>query len=121
MYEVAVEISFVAKHQLSLGDEGPEPLHEHDWRVRVELHGQELAPDGILVDFLKVKKQLAEIADKLSGQDLTKLPGLIGKNPSAENVAHYFYQQLRGRFDPGVRLARVAVQEAPGCWGAYRA
>lgn len=121
MYEVVVEISFLAKHQLKLGDEGLEPLHEHNWTVRVEFVGPKLNPDGVLVDFVKVKKLLSEIADKLKGRDLSKLPGLIGKNPSAENVAHYFYEQLRGRFDGGVRLAGVTVEEAPGCWGGYRA
>ena len=120
LYEVAVEISFKAKHQLRLGSGGLEGLHEHNWRVRLELEGEDLGPDGLLVDFIKVKKLLAEIADKLSGKNLSEVPELVDKNPSAENLAHYFYQQLQGRFDMGVRLAQVAVEEAPGCWGAYR-
>ncbi len=121
MYEVAVEISFMAEHQLTLGHDVLEELHEHNWRVRVELEAQELPADGMLVDFVKIKKLLAEIADKLSGKNLGKLPELADKNPSAENLAHYFYHQLQGRLDQGVCLTRVAVEEAPGCWGAYRA
>ncbi len=121
MYEVAVEISFSAKHQLRLGNEALEALHEHSWRVRVELEGEELGPDGVLVDFVKVKKLLGEIADKLKGKDLGEVAELVDKNPSAENVARYFYEQLRGRFEADVRLAAVRVQEAPGCWGRYRA
>ena len=121
MYEVAVEISFLATHQLRLTDVGAEPLHEHNWRVRVELEGNELGADGMLVDFVKVKKLLGEIADKLKGRDLSKLPGLIGKNPSAENVARYFFEQLQGRPDGNVCVAAVKVEEAKGCWGGYRA
>ena len=121
MYEVAVEISFAAKHQLRLGDEALEVLHEHNWRVRVELEGEELGPDGVLVDFVKVKKLLGEIADKLRGKDLGEVAELADKNPSAENVARYFYEQLRGRFEADVGLAAVRVEEAPGCWGGYRA
>jgi len=121
LYEVLVEISFLATHQLRLGDEGLEPLHEHNWRVRVELEGGELGPDGLLVDFVKVKKLLAEIADKLRGKDLGEVAELADENPSAENVARYFYEQLRGRFDAGLRLARVTVREAPGCRAGYRA
>ena len=68
-------------------------------------------------EYIYRKKQLGEIADKLEGRDLSKLPGLIGKNPSAENVARYFYEQLRGRFGGDVRLAAVRVEEAKGCWG----
>ncbi len=121
MYEVSVEISFSAKHQLRVGHGGPEELHEHNWRVRAQLEGAEVGPDGLLVDFVKVKKLLGEIADKLRGKDLGEVAELADKNPSAENVARYFYEQLRGRFEPDVRLAAVTVQEAPGCWGGYKA
>ena len=121
MYEVAVEISFLATHRMRLGDEGPEPLHEHNWCVRAELEGNELGAEGMLVDFVKVKKLLGEIADKLRWKDLGQVPGLAEKNPSAENVAGYFYEQLRGRFGGDVRLAAVKVEEAKGCWGGYRA
>jgi 6-pyruvoyltetrahydropterin/6-carboxytetrahydropterin synthase len=121
LYEVAVEISFLAKHQLRLGSGGLEELHEHNWRVRLELEGENLSPDGLLIDFVKVKKILAEIADKLDGKSLADVIELADKNPSAENLAYYFHQQLKGRFDMGVRLTQVAVEEAPGCWAAYRA
>ncbi len=111
----------MAKHQLRLGEGELEELHEHNWRVRVELEGEKLGSDGLLVDFVKVKKMLVKIADRLRGTNLSEITGSADKNPSAENVARYFYEQLRGRFDAGVGLARVSVQEAPGCWGAYRA
>ncbi len=87
----------------------------------MELEGGELGPDGLLVDFVKVKKLLAEIADKLKGKNLGEVAELADKNPSAENVARYFYEQFRGRFEADVRLAAVRVEEAPGCWGGYRA
>ena len=87
----------------------------------MELEGGKLGPDGVLVDFVKVKKLLAEIADKLRGKDLGEVAEPAERSPSAENVARYFYEQLRGRFEADVRLAAVRVEEAPGCWGGYRA
>ena len=119
MYQVEVEITFPASHQLTLARTGQEPLHEHDWTVRVRLEGQNLDSDGLLVDFTKVKKLLAQIADKLAGQDLAKVADLAGENPSAEKLAGYFYQQLQGRFGSEVCLTGVSVQEAPGCWASY--
>ena len=121
MYAVSVEISFLARHQLRLGGPEPEPLHEHEWRVRAELEGEKLGPDGLLVGFMKVKKLLTEIADKLRGKDLGEVPGLADKNASAENVACYLYEQLQGRFGSEGRLVGVSVQEAAGCWASYRA
>ena len=104
-----------------LGGGGAEPIHEHEWQVRVELEGEELGSDGLLVDFVKVKKLLAEIADRVRGQDLGKVPGMSDKQASAENVAGYFYEQLEGQFGLRGRLVGVSVQEAAGCWASYRA
>ena len=121
MYEVEVEISFPASHQVKLAGAALEPVHEHNWRVRATLAGEKLIADGILVDFIFVKQLLKKIADKLQGKDLSKVPVLTGRNPSAENVARFFYEQLQdGQFGPGVRLIAVAVQEAAGCWAVYQ-
>ena len=120
MYEVEVEISFPASHQVHLAGAEPEAVHEHQWRARAKLAGENLSADGILVDFILVKQILEEIADKFRGKDLGKVRILPGENPSAENLARYFYQQLEGRFGPEVSLLQVAIQEAPGCWAVYR-
>ena len=120
MYEVSVEISFRASHQLTLAAGEPEPVHEHQWRVRLQLEGEKLDSDGLLVDFVKAKKLLTQIADELEGKELNKVADLADKNPSAENVARYFYQRLAGQFDAGAHPTAVSVQEAPGCWACYR-
>ena len=120
MYEVKVEISFPARHQVALAGAELEPLHEHDWTVRARLAGPKLFSDGLLVDFTIIKQLLEKIADKLRGKDLTQVAAFNGQNPSAENVARYFCEQLKGQFDPAVTLIGVAVQEAPGCWAAYQ-
>ena len=120
MYEIEVEVSFPASHQVSLTGGEPELLHEHTWTVRAKLAGRKLSADGILVDFTIVKQLLGQIADKLKGKDLGRVTVLAQQNPSAENVARYFYEQLQGGFGPDVQLIGVAVQEAPGCWASYR-
>jgi len=120
MYEIEVEVSFPASHQVSLAGGEPEPLHEHNWKVRAKLAGEKLGPDGLLVDFAIVKQLLEQIADKLRRKDLRRVAVLAGQTCSAENVARYFYEQLQGRFGQAVRLIAVAVQEAPGCWASYR-
>ncbi|NIA08127.1 MAG: hypothetical protein GWP14_10930 [Actinobacteria bacterium] len=120
MYEVEVEISFPASHQVKLDGAYLEEVHEHNWKVRAKLGGEKLSSQGILVDFILVKQILEEIADKFRGKDLGKVRILSGENPSAENLARCFYQQLEGRFGPEVELVQVAVQEAQGCWAVYR-
>jgi len=123
VYEVEVEISFSAGHQVALPGTQLEPLHEHHWMVRARLTGKKLSLEGILVDFALVKQILEKIADKFRGKDLGKVLILAGgsENPSAENLARHFYQQLEGKFGPEIGLVQVAVQEAQGCWVVYRA
>ena len=120
MYEVKLEISFPASHQVALAGSELEPLHEHNWTVRARLAGPKLSPDGLLVDFTIIKQLLGKIADKLRGKDLTRAEAFAGQNPSAENVARYFYEQLKSRFDQDVTLMAVTVQEAAGCWATYQ-
>lgn len=119
MYEVEVEISFPASHQLTISGL-TEPLHEHNWSVRARFSGRKLDADGLLVDFVRVKKHLAQIADNIKGRDLAEMLDLAGRNPSAENVARCFYRRLEGKGTEDVFLAAVTVQEAPGCWATYR-
>ena len=119
MYEVEVEISFPASHQVTVAGVC-EDLHEHNWTVRARLCGEKLDSDGLLVDFTAVKKLLAKIADNLKGRDLAEVLDLAGLNPSAENVARYFYRQSAEELPQDVYLEAVSVQEAPGCWASYR-
>ena len=100
MYEIEVEVSFPASHQVSLAGGEPEPLHEHDWRVRAKLAGEKLSSEGMLVDFAIVKQLLEQIADKLRGKDLTQVAVLADQACSAENAARYFYEQLQGQLGP---------------------
>jgi 6-pyruvoyltetrahydropterin/6-carboxytetrahydropterin synthase len=120
MYEVSVEGSFRATHQVATPSGVPEPSHEHDWRVEAVWRGHCLDDRGLLVDFVRVEQELRSLATGFEGAHLNEHPMLAGCPPSAENVARVFFEKLdsvRGRVD--ARLWSVRVQEAPGCRAAY--
>jgi 6-pyruvoyltetrahydropterin/6-carboxytetrahydropterin synthase len=97
MFEVAVEQSFASAHALRNYKGRCENVHGHNWKVRVVIEGEKLDATGMLVDFLDVKSFMGEILDRIDHQFLNEIPPFDSINPSAENIAEYFYQQMSGR------------------------
>jgi 6-pyruvoyltetrahydropterin/6-carboxytetrahydropterin synthase len=124
MFEVAVEKTFAAGHSLRNYKGKCENVHGHNYRVRVTIEGQSLAPNGLLVDFVDVKKQLMEIIDRLDHQFINDVEPFTVLNPSAENLAKYFYDELSGRLgkhsEVPVRIAEVRIWETDTSIAAYR-
>lgn len=66
------ELTFCAAHFVTYGDAGAEPLHGHNYRLRVALEG-ELDENGMVHDFLDVREHAGALADRLDHRVL--LPG----------------------------------------------
>ena len=123
MFEVAVEQSFASAHALRNYKGRCENVHGHNWKVRVVIEGEKLDQTGMLVDFLDVKSLLGEILDRIDHQFLNEIPPFDVVNPSAENIAEYFYQQLTGRFAETpvpVRIREVKIWETEIQSATYR-
>lgn len=119
MYEVEVSGWFAAAHQLRLLNGNMEPLHGHNWQVRVGFAGSALDGMSVLADFTVIKPALDAILARWHDRLLNELEDFAGINPSAEVVARRIAEKLAG-VAGGVRLAYVAVEEAPGCVARYR-
>ena len=70
MYTVTVESTFTASHQLTMADGGKEPLHGHDWVVRVAVSADELDETGLAVDFNDLKAMIADVTEPFTGARL---------------------------------------------------
>jgi len=93
MFEVSVEETFSSGHALR-GYKGKcENVHGHNYRVRVTLAGAKLNNIGLLVDFAELKRVLRGIIAGIDHQFLNDLEPFRAVNPSAENLAKYFYEQ----------------------------
>ena len=123
MFEVAVEQSFASAHALRNYKGRCENVHGHNWKVRVVIEGEKLDATGMLVDFLDVKSLLGEILDRIDHQFLNEIPPFDVINPSAENIAEYFYQQMTGRLADTpvpVRIREVKIWETEIQSATYR-
>jgi 6-pyruvoyltetrahydropterin/6-carboxytetrahydropterin synthase len=119
VFELTVGARFVASHQLRGLDGVLEKPHEHVWGVRVAVAGSRLDRMGVLVDFGRVRAELAGLLGKLDNRNLNRVPAFEARNPSAENVATYLAEQLARAVPKPARLAWVEVEEEPGCTARY--
>ena len=94
MFEVAVEQDFASAHALRNYKGRCENIHGHNWKVRVTIEGERLDETGLLVDFIDVKNLMGQILDRIDHQFLNEIPPFDVVNPSAENIAEYFWQKM---------------------------
>jgi 6-pyruvoyltetrahydropterin/6-carboxytetrahydropterin synthase len=123
MFEVSVEQTFAAGHALRNYKGRCENVHGHNFRVRVTLEGERLDDTGLLVDFLDVKKSMGEIIARLDHVFLNEIPPFDVRNPSAENIAEYFHQELSRRLTENpvpVHIREVRIWETDIQSAAYR-
>ncbi|HYL85831.1 MAG TPA: 6-carboxytetrahydropterin synthase QueD [Candidatus Angelobacter sp.] len=123
MFQVSVEETFSAGHALR-GYKGKcENVHGHNYRVRVTVEGPQLNHIGLLVDFVHVKQVIRDVMGRLDHQFMNDLEPFKTVNPSAENVAKYFYEQITGQLKelpPGARVTDVVLWETDTSSAQYR-
>jgi 6-pyruvoyltetrahydropterin/6-carboxytetrahydropterin synthase len=123
MFEVSVEQSFAAGHALRNYKGACENVHGHNFKVLVTIEGAKLDEAGLLVDFLDVKESMSQVIAKLDHRFLNDVAPFDVLNPSAENIAEYFHQEMsRGlSANPNpVRIREVRVWETDIQSATYR-
>jgi len=105
-----VRDSFSAAHFLREYKGKCEKVHGHTFQVEVEIAVTELDATGLGIDFTLIKKKLAEILP-----DHTLLNEAFPFNPSAENLARRFYEDLK----PAFPVRAVTVWESEDASATY--
>ncbi|HXM99717.1 MAG TPA: 6-carboxytetrahydropterin synthase QueD [Candidatus Dormibacteraeota bacterium] len=123
MFQVSVEETFSAGHALR-GYRGKcENVHGHNYRVRVTVEGAQLDEIGLLCDFAHLKHALREVIAILDHQFMNALEPFKTVNPSAENLAKYFYEEVSARLKdlpPGARITDAILWETDTSRAQYR-
>ena len=123
MFEVTVDDSFAAGHYLRNYKGKCENPHGHNYKVRVTLAGKELDKAGLLLDFKDLREVMKPTIDRLDHQMINDLEPFTVLNPSAENLAKYFYDETNRRLDRvtggRVRVKNVTVFETDSTTATY--
>ena len=123
MFQVTVEDTFAAGHYLRNYRGKCENPHGPTYKVRVTLCGEELDRAGLLLDFKDLKDVMRDTVERLDHQMISDLEPFTVLNPSAENLAKYFYDEpqarLRAATNGRVRVKDVTVWETEATTATY--
>jgi 6-pyruvoyltetrahydropterin/6-carboxytetrahydropterin synthase len=120
MYELTVETSFSAAHQLR-GYKGKcENMHGHNWKVQINVMAEKLNEIDIAMDFNDLKKTANEVVSPLDHAFLNDIFPFTEKNPSSENVAKWIYDCIKKKINTdNLRVAAVTVWESDSASASY--
>src|SRR5260370_9191953 len=113
MFEVPVEDSFAAGHYLRNYKGKCENPHGQNYMVGVTLTGKDVDKAGLLLDFKDLREVMKQVIDRLDHQMINDVEPFTELNPSAENLAKYFYDETNGRLRK-VTNGRVVVKDVTG-------
>jgi 6-pyruvoyltetrahydropterin/6-carboxytetrahydropterin synthase len=100
--------------------------HGHNWVIKIEIRGEELNKEGMLLDFTVIK----QIVNQLDHHNLNEI---LNFNPTAENIAYWTANQIDKKIEeiwPKVDeegftsllpyVYEVSVQESKGNTAIWR-
>jgi len=117
-----VEETFSAGHALR-GYKGKcENPHGHNYRVRVEVEGEQLDSIGLLFDFAHLKRILRDLIGDIDHKFLNDQAPFDALNPSAENIAKFLHdetaKQMR-QMSQAPRIKSITVWETDETSATY--
>ena len=98
-YTLKIATDFAAAHTLRDYPGECSRMHGHNWKLEVEVQATTLDSIGMGMDFKTIKHAAREVAGELDHQYLNEIPPFDTLNPTAENIAAYFYQTLSNRLN----------------------
>jgi 6-pyruvoyltetrahydropterin/6-carboxytetrahydropterin synthase len=122
MFQVSVDDGFSAGHALR-GYKGKcENPHGHNYKVRVTVEGPALDSIGLLSDFSHLKKVIRGVIDGVDHRFLNDQAPFDVINPSAENIAKYFYDETAreiSELPAGAKITSITIWETDTSSATY--
>lgn len=120
MFELSVEVSFSAAHQLR-GYKGKcENMHGHNWKVQISVMSEELNDIDLVLDFHDLKRMAREVIAPLDHAFLNDIFPFTEKNPSSENMAKWIFDSMKKKIsDNAIRVSAVTVWESDTASATY--
>jgi len=113
MFELTIETSFSAAHQLRGYKGRCERLHGHNWKIQVHVTAERLNEIDIAIDFQELRRLTEEVIAPLDHSILNEIFPFTEKNPSSENIAKWIYDSLKKKInDDNIQLSGVTVWES---------
>ena len=114
MFVLKIVTDFASAHSLRDYPGDCARLHGHNWQVEVSVCSQVLYDSGIAIDFREIKKQTKLVVKRLDHQYLNEIKPFDVLNPTAENIAKYFFDEIALLItNKDVKVKEVMIWETP--------
>ena len=114
MFVLKIVTDFASAHSLRDYPGDCARLHGHNWQVEVSVCSQVLDDSGIAIDFREIKKQTKLVVKRLDHQYLNEIKPFDVINPTAENIAKYFFDEIALLItNKDVKVKEVMIWETP--------
>ena len=114
MFALKIVTDFASAHSLRDYPGDCARLHGHNWQVEVSVCSQVLDDSGIAIDFREIKKQTKLVVKRLDHQYLNEIKPFDVLNPTAENIAKYFFDEIALLItNKDVKVKEIMIWETP--------
>lgn len=111
-YTLKVITDFASAHTLRDYPGDCSRMHGHNWKVEVEVQATALDGVGMGIDFKLIKQAAREVARRLDHRYLNEISPFDEINPTAENIAAWFYRELSTTLNrPQLEVSAVTLWE----------
>ncbi|MAT64737.1 MAG: 6-carboxytetrahydropterin synthase QueD [Gammaproteobacteria bacterium] len=111
-YTLKVLTEFASAHTLREYPGACARMHGHNWKVETEVDASALDAVGMGVDFKVIKDAARRIGERLDHRYLNDIEPFTEVNPTAENIAAYFYRELAAELNNDrIRVRSVTLWE----------
>ena len=106
--------------EISPGNYIDEPVHGHSFKIEAFVESTKVDErTGFAIDFLTIKQRLDELVNILDHKYINEVGPFDKINPSTENIAKWFFNELLTTVPSGCRLNKVIVWEGPHNYVIY--
>ena len=111
-YTLKVLTEFASAHTLREYPGACARMHGHNWKVETEVDANTLDEAGMGVDFKVIKDAARRIGERLDHRYLNDIEPFTEVNPTAENIAAYFFRELATELNNDrIRVRSVTLWE----------
>lgn len=119
-YTLKIVTDFASAHTLRDYPGDCSRMHGHNWKLEVEVTATGLDAVGMGIDFKHMKKATRDLAATLDHRYLNDITPFDTINPTAENIAAWFYRGLSEVLNSdNVRVSAVTIWETERACARY--
>jgi len=112
IYTLKILTDFSSAHTLRGYPGKCRRMHGHNWKLEVEVTAQAVDHQGMAIDFKTIKENARKLCAQLDHRYLNEIPPFDQINPTAENLAAFFYHSLGEELNnERVRVSAITLWE----------